>query len=87
MKLRVAQAAKVIANGEQKRTEQEALSQYGLFLLCCRHYRADTIALRICISPQCGFASHAEGNLVSEDDVQKKLTLVSLTAKTIWSDA
>ena len=42
--------------------------------------------IRICISPQCGFASHSEGNRVSEDDVRKKLTLVVETAKEIWSD-
>jgi len=39
---------------------------------------------QICISPQCGFASHAEGNRVSEEDVKKKLTLVVDTAKLIW---
>lgn len=42
---------------------------------------------RICISPQCGFASHADGNPVTEADVIKKLSLVVETAKEIWSDA
>ncbi|EMD41171.1 hypothetical protein CERSUDRAFT_80798 [Gelatoporia subvermispora B] len=42
---------------------------------------------QICISPQCGFASHAEGNPVTEDDVKRKLSLVVETAKAIWSDA
>ncbi|KLO17052.1 UROD/MetE-like protein [Schizopora paradoxa] len=42
---------------------------------------------QICISPQCGFASHSEGNPVSEEDVTKKLALVSSTAKSIWPDA
>ncbi|KAI5121276.1 hypothetical protein M0805_002321 [Coniferiporia weirii] len=41
---------------------------------------------QICISPQCGFASHAEGNPVTEEDVKKKLTLVVQTAKSIWTD-
>ncbi|KDQ63463.1 hypothetical protein JAAARDRAFT_169300 [Jaapia argillacea MUCL 33604] len=41
---------------------------------------------QICISPQCGFASHAEGNPVSEEDVKKKLSLVAETAKQIWQD-
>ncbi|KAH9928927.1 uncharacterized protein B0H18DRAFT_1117740 [Fomitopsis serialis] len=61
-------AAAVIADGEEKRTKEEALNQ-------------------ICISPQCGFASHSEGNPVTEEDVVKKLRLVVDTAKAIWSDA
>jgi len=40
---------------------------------------------QICISPQCGFASHSEGNNVTEDDVHKKLALVVETAKEIWA--
>ncbi|EJD04082.1 UROD/MetE-like protein [Fomitiporia mediterranea MF3/22] len=68
LKARVAQAAKVIADGTQKRTYEEALNQ-------------------ICISPQCGFASHAEGNPVTEEDMKKKLALVVQTAKSIWKDA
>jgi len=39
---------------------------------------------QICISPQCGFASHSEGNQVTREDVEKKLRLVSHTAKRIW---
>jgi len=65
---RVQQAAAMIADGEEKRSREEALSQ-------------------ICISPQCGFASHAEGNPVTEEDEIRKLTLVVETAKAIWSDA
>ncbi|THH11244.1 hypothetical protein EW146_g8102 [Bondarzewia mesenterica] len=42
---------------------------------------------QICISPQCGFASHSEGNAVTEDDVVKKLSLLVRTAKEIWPDA
>lgn len=42
---------------------------------------------RICISPQCGFASHSEGNNIDEDAMRAKLKLVSDTAKKIWSDA
>ncbi|GAA5995940.1 cobalamin-independent methionine synthase II family protein [Rhodotorula paludigena] len=42
---------------------------------------------QLAISPQCGFASHAEGNPVSSDDVLAKLTLVSDVAKAVWSDA
>ena len=39
---------------------------------------------RLCISPQCGFASHIEGNKVTEEDVEKKLSLVSKVAQQIW---
>ncbi|GAA6054371.1 hypothetical protein JCM3770_003342 [Rhodotorula araucariae] len=42
---------------------------------------------RLCISPQCGFASHAEGNPVSRDDVIAKLGLCVDVAKAVWSDA
>ena len=42
---------------------------------------------RICISPQCGFASHSEGNPVNEDQMRAKLSLVVQTAKKIWKDA
>ncbi|KAJ3473476.1 hypothetical protein NLI96_g12983 [Meripilus lineatus] len=39
---------------------------------------------QLCISPQCGFASVAEGNPISEEDERQKLTLVVETAKAIW---
>ncbi|BGP42619.1 hypothetical protein JCM10449v2_006631 [Rhodotorula kratochvilovae] len=42
---------------------------------------------RLCLSPQCGFASHAEGNPVGFEDVEKKLKLVVETAKAVWEDA
>ena len=30
---------------------------------------------RISVSPQCGFASHEEGNLLGMEDMEKKLVL------------
>ncbi|GAA6016773.1 hypothetical protein JCM10207_003247 [Rhodosporidiobolus poonsookiae] len=42
---------------------------------------------RLCISPQCGFSSHAEGNRVGFDDVLAKLKLCTDVAKQVWSDA
>lgn len=42
---------------------------------------------QLCISPQCGFASHSEGNQVTEEDVERKLALVVEAAKRIWKDA
>lgn len=39
---------------------------------------------RIGISPQCGFASHAEGNLVGWEDMRAKLALVRSIADDLW---
>ena len=38
----------------------------------------------LAISPQCGFASVAAGNLISVDDQWRKLQLVADTARTVW---
>ncbi|KIJ45667.1 hypothetical protein M422DRAFT_227389 [Sphaerobolus stellatus SS14] len=47
--------------------------------------RSVEVALnQLCLSPQCGFASHSEGNQVTEEDVQRKLTLVANIAKRVW---
>lgn len=39
---------------------------------------------RLTLSPQCGFASTAEGNLLTEDDQWSKLKMVVETAKRVW---
>jgi 5-methyltetrahydropteroyltriglutamate--homocysteine methyltransferase len=39
---------------------------------------------RLAISPQCGFASTIEGNLVTPADQEAKLRLVAETAKEVW---
>ncbi|HUB51197.1 MAG TPA: cobalamin-independent methionine synthase II family protein [Terracidiphilus sp.] len=39
---------------------------------------------QLAISPQCGFASTAEGNLLTEDDQWAKLALVGEVAREIW---
>ncbi|HEX3549048.1 MAG TPA: hypothetical protein VHT53_01660, partial [Candidatus Elarobacter sp.] len=38
----------------------------------------------LALSPQCGFASMAEGNLLTEDDQWAKLALVVDTARKVW---
>ncbi|MGH2602395.1 MAG: cobalamin-independent methionine synthase II family protein [Dehalococcoidia bacterium] len=38
----------------------------------------------LAISPQCGFASTALGNLLTWDDQRRKLELVAATARTVW---
>lgn len=39
---------------------------------------------RLCVSPQCGFASHAEGNSLGYEDMRKKLQLVRGIASQVW---
>lgn len=39
---------------------------------------------RLALSPQCGFASVAEGNLLSHDDQRRKLELLVDTARRVW---
>ncbi|KAL1592063.1 hypothetical protein SLS59_009945 [Nothophoma quercina] len=42
-------------------------------------------ALKRCgVSPQCGFASHAEGNLIDIEGMKKKLQLVREVADEVW---
>ena len=48
-----------------------------------RYVPLDNLAL----SPQCGFASAMEGNLLTEDDQWRKLDLVVDTARKVWKDA
>jgi 5-methyltetrahydropteroyltriglutamate--homocysteine methyltransferase len=45
-----------------------------------RYVALDNLAL----SPQCGFASVASGNLLSIDDQWRKLELVVSTARIVW---
>lgn len=39
---------------------------------------------RMGVSPQCGFASHEEGNLLGWDDMKNKLELVRSIADDVW---
>jgi 5-methyltetrahydropteroyltriglutamate--homocysteine methyltransferase len=39
---------------------------------------------RLALSPQCGFASTLEGNLLTEDDQEAKLRLAVETAREVW---
>lgn len=41
---------------------------------------------RLCLTPQCGFASTEEGNLVGEDEQWAKLALVAEVAAEVWRD-
>jgi 5-methyltetrahydropteroyltriglutamate--homocysteine methyltransferase len=48
-----------------------------------RHVPLENLAL----SPQCGFASSMEGNLLTEDEQWRKMQLVADTAHLVWDDA
>jgi len=39
---------------------------------------------RLGVSPQCGFASHSDGNLLGHDDMVKKLKLIRSIADEVW---
>ena len=41
----------------------------------------------LALSPQCGFASAMEGNLLTEEQQWRKLQLVADTARRVWKDA
>jgi len=42
---------------------------------------------RLCLSPQCGFASTEEGNTLAEDEQWAKLAMIVEVAEEIWKDA
>ena len=49
------------------------------------HEAAQYIPLdRLCLSPQCGFASTEEGNILTEEEQWKKITLVKEIAEEVW---
>ncbi|MGI2293491.1 5-methyltetrahydropteroyltriglutamate--homocysteine S-methyltransferase [Paenibacillus sp. GXUN7292] len=39
---------------------------------------------RLCLSPQCGFASTEEGNIITEEEQWKKIALVREIAEAVW---
>jgi 5-methyltetrahydropteroyltriglutamate--homocysteine methyltransferase len=41
---------------------------------------------QLALSPQCGFASDAVGNLISEDGQKRKLERVVETARQVWGN-
>jgi 5-methyltetrahydropteroyltriglutamate--homocysteine methyltransferase len=42
---------------------------------------------RLCLSPQCGFASTEEGNTLGEDEQWAKLAMIVEVAREVWRDA
>jgi 5-methyltetrahydropteroyltriglutamate--homocysteine methyltransferase len=39
---------------------------------------------RLCLSPQCGFASTEEGNVLAEDEQWAKLRMIGEVAREVW---
>jgi 5-methyltetrahydropteroyltriglutamate--homocysteine methyltransferase len=39
---------------------------------------------QLCLSPQCGFASTEEGNILAEDEQWAKLKMIVEIAKEVW---
>jgi 5-methyltetrahydropteroyltriglutamate--homocysteine methyltransferase len=39
---------------------------------------------QLCLSPQCGFSSTVEGNVLSYDEQMAKLALIVETAQEVW---
>ncbi|CAJ1226285.1 hypothetical protein LZY01_08680 [Levilactobacillus zymae] len=86
--------AKIAANGRDQRvvlglitTKKPALESVTTLkqrlATASQYYPLD----RLCLSPQCGFASTEEGNHLTEDDQWQKLNLVVQTAKSVWPEA
>ena len=42
---------------------------------------------QLCLSPQCGFSSTEEGNLLTEEDQWQKIALIKEIAESVWQDA
>ena len=42
---------------------------------------------KLCLSPQCGFSSTEEGNLLTEEQQWDKIRLLRRIAKQVWADA
>ena len=46
---------------------------------------AQYVALdQLCLSPQCGFSSTEEGNILTHEDQWKKMTLIKEIAEEVW---
>ena len=42
---------------------------------------------QLCLSPQCGFASTEEGNILAEDEQWAKLSMIVELANEVWGPA
>ena len=66
-------------------TSKEAKLENRADVIARIHEAAKYVPLeQLAVSPQCGFASTEEGNLLTDEDQWKKLTLVKEIAEEVW---
>ncbi len=65
-------------------TKHAALESGGDLVGRIREAAAFVPLERLALSPQCGFASTQEGNLLTPADQDAKLALVAATAREVW---
>ena len=67
-------------------TSKEAKLENKEDVIARIHEAANYVPLeQLALSPQCGFASTEEGNLVTDEDQWKKLALVKEIAEEVWN--
>ncbi|KAK3672405.1 hypothetical protein LTR78_007712 [Recurvomyces mirabilis] len=69
---------------EDKEEMKERIHKAAEFVAAGSGESKEEALQRLGVSPQCGFASHEEGNLLSYEDMEKKLKLVRQIADEIW---
>ena len=42
---------------------------------------------QLCLSPQCGFSSTVEGNVLTQEEQRAKLRLIVQTAHDVWGES
>jgi methionine synthase II (cobalamin-independent) len=68
---------------EKEKMKERLLAAADVIAKGAGQTREDALK-RMGVSPQCGFASHEEGNLLGWDDMRNKLALVRAIADDIW---
>jgi methionine synthase II (cobalamin-independent) len=69
---------------EDQKKVVDRVNEAGDFIAQGSDQSREEALQRVGVSPQCGFASHAEGNSLTHDDMKKKLQLVRSIADEIW---
>jgi 5-methyltetrahydropteroyltriglutamate--homocysteine methyltransferase len=67
-------------------TKTGALEERDLIMRRIEEAAQFTDIDRLCLSPQCGFASTEEGNVLAEDEQWAKLAMIVEVAQEIWGD-
>ena len=69
---------------EEKKEMVERVYKAANFVAEGRGVSREEALKQLAVSPQCGFASHAEGNALGYEDMRKKLELVRAVADEVW---